>query len=85
LVSVAAVPLKDDGVNEPQIPEDMQEDLLAGAIAEGLLLIDEDVQGAQLHQARFDAMVTKLRIRVNARIGGDGPSQIQVASYHFTP
>lgn len=53
----------------PVIPADMHGDLKDGAIALGLLRIDERPDSAALFDARFAAMVAKLRRRKKSRVG----------------
>lgn len=53
----------------PVIPEDMHGDLMDGAIALGLLRIDERPDSAALFDAKFGRMVTLLSRRKNSRVG----------------
>lgn len=66
----------------PVIPLDMHGDLKDGAIALGLLRIDERPDSAALFQQRFDAMVTRLTRRKKSRIGS-GSSRMRAARYDF--
>lgn len=83
LVALVAPALVDDNSLSSIIPEDMHNALLSGAVADGMVLLDEDVQGAQVHLQRFEAMVAELQARANSRVGGDRPAQIQVRGYHW--
>lgn len=61
----------------PAIPEDMHGDLKDGAIALGLLRIDERPDASALFQQRFDVMVAELRKRKNSRVGS-GSARMKV-------
>ena len=66
----------------PVIPADMHGDLVDGAIALGLLRVDERPEQALVFEQRFRAMVGKLRRRKNSRVGS-APSRLQVAGYDW--
>ena len=68
--------------DSPVIPLDMHGDLKDGAIALGLLRIDERPDSAALFQARFDAMVAKLTKRKKSRVGS-GSSRMRVRGYDW--
>jgi hypothetical protein len=53
----------------PVIPEDMHGDLKDGAIALGLLRMDERADSAVVFDQRFERMIAKLGRRKNSRIG----------------
>jgi hypothetical protein len=55
--------------DSPVIPADMHGDLKDGAIALGLLRVDERADSSQLFDQRFQAMVAKLRRRKKSRVG----------------
>lgn len=65
----AMVPAELTSGMSPVIPEDMHGDLLDGAIALGLLRMDERADSAAAFEARFERMVEKLRRRKNSRVG----------------
>jgi hypothetical protein len=65
----AMVPAEMTSGMSPVIPEDMHGDLLDGAIALGLLRMDERADSAATFEARFERMVEKLRRRKNSRVG----------------
>ncbi len=70
IVALAAVsPATLVAGSSPVIPEDMHGDLLDGAIALGLLRMDERGDAASLFDARYREMVGKLQRRKNSRIG----------------
>lgn len=67
---VAVVPAVMTAGMSPVIPADMHGDLVDGAIALGLLRIDERPASASAFQAKFNAMVVKLRRRRVSQAGG---------------
>lgn len=66
----------------PVIPEDMHGDLKDGAIALGLLRVDERPDSAALFEQRFQTMVAKLRRRKNSRIGS-GTARMRVKGHDW--
>ncbi len=66
----------------PVIPADMHGDLKDGAIALGLLRIDERPDAAAAFEVKFERMVAKLRRRKNSRIGS-GASRMKAKGYDF--
>lgn len=66
----------------PVIPEDMHGDLMDGAIALGLLRIDERPDSAALFDAKFARMVTLLSRRRNSRVGSRS-SRVRVAGHDY--
>lgn len=72
-----------NGTDSPIFPDDLHEPILVdGAIADLLSRFDERLDMAQWWEDRSNAAVEELRRRANRR-GGGGPTQIQVAGYHF--
>lgn len=65
----AALPLTLVPGLTPAIPGDMHGDLLDGAIALGLLRMDERADSAANFNAKFESMVLKLTRRKNSRVG----------------
>jgi hypothetical protein len=78
----AMVPAALSSGASPVIPEDMHGDLVDGAIALGLLRMDERADSAQVFEARFERMVAKLRRRKNSRVGSQ-PSRMRVFGYDW--
>lgn len=68
--------------SSPVIPVDMHGDLKDGAIALGLLRIDERPDSAALFDARFAAMVASLRKRRKSRVGS-GTSRMRVRGHDW--
>lgn len=66
----------------PVVPEDMHGDLKDGAIALGLLRMDERSDSAAVFDARFERMVAKLRRRRISRIGSR-TSRVRVFGHDF--
>lgn len=73
----AMIPTTLTAADTPVIPEDMHGDLKDGAIALGLLRIDERPDAAALFEQRFQTMVGELRKRKNSRVGS-GSSRMKV-------
>jgi hypothetical protein len=80
LAAMAPAPMS-SGMS-PVIPSDMHGDLMDGAIALGLLRMDERADSAASFDARFREMVGKLRRRKNSRVGSR-VSRIRVAGYDW--
>lgn len=78
----AMVPVAMSSGSSPVIPDDMHGDLLDGAIALGLLRMDERADSAAAFDARFREMVGKLRRRKNSRVGS-GTSRMKVYGYDW--
>lgn len=68
--------------DEPIIPAAYHVGIVWGAVATGLLLVDEDQQAAQSFEGKFEKVKAELTRRKNKRVGS-GPVQIQVAGVHF--
>lgn len=74
IVSLAAmVPATMTSGMSPVIPEDFHGDLMDGAIALGLLRIDERADSAAVFEAKKDRMVARLKRRKNKRLGSRDP------------
>lgn len=68
--------------SSPVIPADMHGDLKDGAIALGLLRIEERPDSAALFDARFQAMVGNLRKRRKSRVGS-GTARMRVRGHDW--
>lgn len=68
--------------SSPVIPADMHGDLKDGAIALGLLRIEERPDSAALFDARFAAMVGNLRKRRKSRVGS-GTARMRVRGHDW--
>lgn len=79
---VALIPPSMDSGNVPVIPEDMHGDLKDGAIALGLLRIDERADSAASYEAKFQRMKQNLAKRAVKRVSG-GASRMRVAGYDW--
>jgi hypothetical protein len=66
----------------PVIPLAYHVGIVWGAVATGLMLVDEDQQAAQGFETKFEKVKAELTRRKNKRVGA-GPVQIQVAGIHF--
>lgn len=77
------VPLELQGQMEPITPSDYHRSLVDGAMADGLLLLDENLQAAQFYEDRWDKATEELRRRGNRRLGG-GPHQIPIQGIHYS-
>lgn len=73
-------PLRGD--DEPMIPLDLHDALLAGAIAESLTKIDARADLAQTHEADYAAGIETLRRRATAQLA-PGPAQARIRGIHF--
>ena len=83
IVGLAAmVPATMASGDSPIIPTDMHGDLMDGAIALGLLRMDERGDAAQVFDAKFQRMVAKLRKRRVKRVGSRS-SRIQLRGHDF--
>lgn len=68
--------------SSPVIPEDFHGALKDGAIALGLLRIDERPDSAALFEARFQAMVVDLKRRKKSRVGS-GTARMRVRGHDW--
>jgi hypothetical protein len=66
----------------PVVPDDLHGDLADGAIALGLLRMDERPDSAAAFEARLQRMVAKLARRKNSRIGS-GTSRLKAFGYDW--
>jgi hypothetical protein len=66
----------------PVIPEPYHVGLVWGAVATGLMLVDEDQQSAAGYEQKFEKVKAELTRRKNKRVGS-GPVQVQIAGIHF--
>lgn len=66
----------------PVIPAAYHVGIVWGAVATGLMLIDEDQQSAAGFEQKFENVKQQLARRRNKRMGS-GPVQIQLAGVHF--
>lgn len=66
------------------VPEEHDEDLIAGAVAIGLAREAMRPDLAQSFQAQFDAACTELLKSTRRRFRGSGPTQIRVVGYNAT-
>lgn len=66
----------------PIIPAPYHVAIVKGAIATGLMFVDEDQQSAQGFEAQFEAAKQKLQRLKNKRVGS-GVVQVQLAGVHF--
>lgn len=78
----AVLPATLSGAAVPVIPEDLHGALIDGAIALGLLRMDERADSAQTFEARFERMVQDLRRRKNSRVGS-GAARLQVRGFDW--
>jgi hypothetical protein len=62
----------------PVIPEAYHVGIVWGAVATGLMLVDEDQQSAAGYEQKFEKVKAELTRRKNKRVGS-GPVQIQIA------
>lgn len=73
----AVTPADLDTGDTPDLPDDMVQKLREGIIADGLALVDEDIESAAYHEQEFQNAIEQLRIRRVSRVGR-GPNRIRV-------
>lgn len=87
ILSTAAVlppALADNTGNIPATPTDTHGTLIDGASSMVLRRIDERSDLAAPFETTFQTSIEDLRKRKNRLVRGRGPTQIQVAGYHFS-